>query len=90
MFRKKRKAIIYAIGDVHGEADRLRQLHHYILDRHELTYLDRHNLVNDPGTIRAAVNIIAEMDEFDVMIGISEFVPVQNVMMQLAQAIGFA
>lgn len=34
MFRKPLPSIIYAIGDVHGEADRLRQMHDHILDRH--------------------------------------------------------
>lgn len=32
--------ITYAIGDVHGEADRLRQMHKNILDRHSLNHPD--------------------------------------------------
>ena len=30
--------IIYAIGDVHGEAERLRQLHQYIFERHAISF----------------------------------------------------
>lgn len=33
--------VIYAIGDVHGEADRLRRLHGYIFDHHERIYAGR-------------------------------------------------
>ena len=30
--------ITYAIGDVHGEAERLKQLHHLIFERHEFSF----------------------------------------------------
>lgn len=33
--------VYYAIGDVHGEADRLGKLHHYIRDHHERKYSGR-------------------------------------------------
>jgi serine/threonine protein phosphatase 1 len=33
--------VIYAIGDVHGEAQRLLQLHSYIFERHEQMHADR-------------------------------------------------
>ena len=32
------QSIIYAIGDVHGEADRLKQLHQYILEHHAFAH----------------------------------------------------
>ena len=38
MFRSKRDTVIYAIGDVHGEAERLGQMHAHILERHELLF----------------------------------------------------
>jgi len=35
-----KKPIFYAIGDIHGEAERLRRLHGYIRDRHAFEYAD--------------------------------------------------
>ena len=41
MATDKNDRVIYAIGDVHGEAERLRQLHGHILERHALKYSDK-------------------------------------------------
>ncbi len=38
---ESKPAVIYAIGDVHGEAARLRRLHKLIADRHDLLYAGR-------------------------------------------------
>ena len=39
------KRVIYAIGDVHGEASRLRQLHGHIFERHAFAYPEKSILI---------------------------------------------
>ena len=38
---KQHNTVLYAIGDVHGEADRLRALHAHILDKHTKRFPDK-------------------------------------------------